>query len=59
MQKKKGMYAKYNLFEKARKRDGENSRGEEVVETSSGSTEEMEVDSAGEFSNDKCKKEIK
>ena len=59
MQKKKGMYAKYNLFEKARRKDGENSRGEEVVETSSGSTEEMEVDSAGEFSNDKCKKEIK
>ena len=53
------LYAKYNLFEKARRKDGENSRGEEVVETSSGSTEEMEVDSAGEFSNDKCKKEIK
>ena len=51
--------AKYNLFEKARRKDCEDSRGEEVVETSSGSTEKMEVDSAGEFSNDKCKKEIK
>ena len=46
-------------FEKARRKDCKVSRGKQVDGKSPGSTEKMEADSAGEFSNDKCKKEIK
>ena len=46
-------------FEKARRKDCIVSRGKEVDGRSPGSTEEMEAESAGEFSKFKCKNEIK